>query len=1012
MRPGPGEGVRLIEWTGERCVPWAPDVQVVYEHYHRYLWAQPLVAGRRVLDLGSGEGFGAAILSESAEAVVGVDIDPLAVEHARINYDLDGLSFREASATDLSEFGDGEFDAVVGFEVIEHIADQDEVLREVARVVHPEGFLILSTPDRRAYSEATGRVNPFHEKELTLDELRDLLAEHFRNVELLSQRAAAGSTIDTLERRGNSHLGLRIERDDEGWRAAGRPSPLYVLAVASNAPPPELPAESTLSDHGIELIPGPGDEEADPEQARHALAARQQFATRQARRPGELASAREELVAAHDELKRLYAEIGELREERARAEASISWRLVQSARTSVHRRLGGPGSRGGRLASLGVRAVGRIAGDSSPQISSGRSSPDPILFPPQTSPVASIVIPTNGAADMLRTCLSAVAETADVPYEVIVVDDDADERTRAVLDATEGARVVRNETNLGYLRSVNRGAALARGRHIVLLNDDTRPQPRWLSELVARAEAAPDVGIVAAKLVYPDGRLQEAGGILWSDGSCENYGRGQDVDSPEFNYAREIDYGSAAALLVRSEVWELAAGFDEGFAPSYWEDVDLCRTAWSNGWRVMYEPKSVVVHAEGASMGTDGGDNGSQKRNQRLNASRFAAKWGDELADQPRHNCGSYLASNPRRHPAVIVIDDKVPTPDRDAGSVRMLAMVEGLVGLGCRVVFVPDSGLAPQPHTGRLQGLGVEVLVGGTDVHARFWELGAEATLAIVSRPYVAPRYIHLLRRFNPGVRIVYDTVDLHFVREERRQLQAGSDDMGVPEAFRHLELANARAADVTFVVTEAERTRLLEACPDIAVEVVPMAHDVWDDVPGPSGRAGLLFVGEFGHAPNVDAAFHLCREIMPLVHRELNEVKLTLVGPNPPPELVHLASDRIEVTGWVEDLRPLLETSAVSVAPLRFGAGMNGKVTQSLAAGLPVVTSSLGSEGLGAEDGKHLFVADDPALFAQRVVDLHLDNDRWRSLSEAGRQIARTVASRERQLEVLRRMLAQPGG
>ncbi len=1009
MSTQPGDAVRLIEWTGERCVPWTPDVQVVYEHYHRYLWAQPLVAGGRVLDLGSGEGFGAAILAESAEAVVGVDIDPLTVEHARVNYEMEGLDFREGSATDLSEFPDAAFDAVVAFELIEHVAEQDEVLREVARVLSHEGVLILSTPDRRAYAEASGQANPFHEKELTLDELRDLLQRHFRSIEVLGQRAAAGSTIDALEKRDDSHLGVRIERDEAEWRVAGVPSPLYLLAVASRTALPALPAESTLSDHGIELARGVSGDGPDPAQAQAALATRQRFATRQVERPRALDLAREELATAHQELKTLYAEVSDLRKEAMQREASVSWRLLQAVRRSVYGRLGGRRSLGGRTVSMGIRAIGRLAPGSSSR-ASGATGPEPISFPKEQSPVVSLVITAHGAADMLGDCLRAVADTADVPYEVILVDDGVDEAARSVLDATEGAQIVHNDKNLGFLRSVNRGAAKARGRHIVMLNDDTLPQTRWLSEMVARAESAPDVGIVVAKLVYPDGSLQEAGSIVRADGSAANFGRDEDVNSPEFNYAREVDYGSGAALLVRSEVWEQAGGLDERFAPCYWEDVDLCFTARSKGWRVMYEPKTVVIHAEGATHGTDVRATTGQKRNQRLNASKFAAKWGEELAGQPSRTSSPYLASNHRRHPAVLVVDDKVPTPDRDAGSVRMLALVEGLIALGCRVVFVPDSGVPTQPYTERLKGLGVEVLVGELDMGAQLAKIGAELKLAIVSRPYVAPRFIHLVRRENPGARIVYDTVDLHFVREERRQIQAGSGDRAVSDAFRHLEVANARAADVTFVVTEAERDRLLEVCPGIEVEVVPMAHDISDSVPGPSDRAGLLFVGGFVHPPNVDAALHLCREIMPLVHRELNGVKLTVVGSNPPAELMELASDRIEVAGWVEDLRPLLESVAVSVAPMRFGGGMNGKITGSLAAGVPVVTSRLGSEALGAEDGKHLFVADDPALFAERVVALHLDHDLWRSFSEAGREIARTVASPERQAEVLRRMLASP--
>jgi O-antigen biosynthesis protein len=153
---------RLIEWTGERCVPWTDDAAIVYEHFHRYLWAAGLVRGRRVLDLGSGEGFGAALLAATAAEVVGVDVDPAAVEHARRNYARDGLTFQTGSALDLGAFASGSFGAVVAFEMIEHVSEQERLLDEVRRVLAEDGILFVSTPDRDRYSEAAGQVNEFH----------------------------------------------------------------------------------------------------------------------------------------------------------------------------------------------------------------------------------------------------------------------------------------------------------------------------------------------------------------------------------------------------------------------------------------------------------------------------------------------------------------------------------------------------------------------------------------------------------------------------------------------------------------------------------------------------------------------------------------------------------------------------------------------------------------------------------------------------------------------------------
>jgi SAM-dependent methyltransferase len=316
----------LIEWTGERLVPWAPDVQVVYEHFHRYLWAQPLVAGRRVLDLASGEGFGSALLADRAGAVVGVDIDPVAIEHARANYAAPNLAFVVASADDLSAFRDSSFGAVVAFEMIEHVPDQAAVLREVVRVLAPGGLLIVSTPERRTYSDATGHVNPFHEHELTLEEFSALLESRFETVALFVQRAITGSRIEALEPSPHApHHAVRLEREGDEWREAGPPEPLYIVAVASNAELPPLPAGSSLSDYGLALV----DE------------AREQERAVRDEREAELLAERERLIAEVTERTRereeAHARAQRAEDEARRVTESASWRALERARAVLAR---------------------------------------------------------------------------------------------------------------------------------------------------------------------------------------------------------------------------------------------------------------------------------------------------------------------------------------------------------------------------------------------------------------------------------------------------------------------------------------------------------------------------------------------------------------------------------------------------------------------------------------------------------------------------------------------------
>ncbi len=998
MPPRRAGAPRLIDWTGERCVPWAPNVQVIYEHYHRYLWAQALVSGRKVLDLGSGEGFGSALLRDVAREVVGIDVDPLTVEHSRLNYAGPGLEFRVASATDLSDFPDDSFEAIVAFEVIEHIREQETVLSELARVLAPGGLVIMSTPERREYSEATGHENPFHERELTQHEFRELLGRHFGSLEMFSQRTATGSRIEALgpEVPKGEHLGVQIERAGEDWRPAGPPAPLYVIAVASDAPLPELPCGSTLSDFELSLLREAQQAHAETRmELAVARADSKRHEAEAARLGGEITTLSKEL----DEQRRALAAL-------PNPDESVMWRLLLAARRRFYGAIGGRDSWLGKATGVALRRVGRRLDARSRR----RAGFGPITLPMSSEPEVSIVIPVYSEAGLTERCLRALLHSSgDVPYEVVVVDDDADADTKALLGLVKGVRVVSNPKNLGFLHSANRGAAAAHGRHIVLLNNDTEPQPGWLSALVGRAQSADDIGIVCAKLVYPDDRLQEAGGIVWQEGVAWNFGNGQNPWNPEYNYVREVDYGSAAALLVRAEVWRALGGFDERYAPGYYEDADLCFAARELGWRVMYEPKALVMHHEGGSMGTDEKVGG--KRHQAINQPKFAAKWRAALADQVAGPAWerAHRASDRSRGPSVLVVDHRVPAPDRDAGSQRMWRMLQSFKELGCRVTLLPDDGQAIEPYTSKLQGMGIEVLAGPIVVPERIAGLGSRLKLAVLSRPYVAPRYTHLVREFAPEALIAYDTVDLHFLREERRTEHDKSANPRVANVYRELELALARAADVTIAISDYEREQLLALAPELSVEVVPMANEIAEHVPGPGDRSGLLFVGGFEHLPNIDAAVYLAGEVMPRVWRSLPDVTLTIVGSHGPPEVTSLEGRNVRVAGWVEDLGPLLRESLVMVAPLRYGAGMKGKVTQSLGAGLPVVTTTIGAEGLDVIDGDEMLIADNPDAFAERIVALHRDPEQWRRLSEKGLALAERVCSPRVQKDALRRLLGR---
>jgi glycosyltransferase involved in cell wall biosynthesis len=410
----------------------------------------------------------------------------------------------------------------------------------------------------------------------------------------------------------------------------------------------------------------------------------------------------------------------------------------------------------------------------------------------------------------------------------------------------------------------------------------------------------------------------------------------------------------------------------------------------------LYQPTSEVIHYEGATGGTD--LTSGTKKHQEINRSAFAEKWAAELMTKPANGDLAALRLAPPGRKNILVIDHHVPMPDKDSGSVRMFQIVKLLRQLGHRVTFIPDNLAYEPPYTGELQKRGTEVVYHPYVKKVQDYLLahGPSFDAVVLSRCDFTRKHIADVRLHAPQSRIIFDTVDLHYLREDSEaRLTRDPDIRRRAQERQRLEYELIDQADETWVVSPTEQHLLRDKWPRKSVQLVSNIVDVTGSKTPFTLRRDYLFIGGFQHRPNIDAVLFFVQKIYPLVNERLRDAKFYIIGGKPPPEIVALATERIIVAGLQKDVRPFFDSARLSIAPLRFGAGVKGKINQSMAFGVPVVATSLAIEGMELTAREEILVADTPEEFARALIELYESEDLWRRLSENGIRKTRALYS-----------------
>lgn len=611
------------------------------------------------------------------------------------------------------------------------------------------------------------------------------------------------------------------------------------------------------------------------------------------------------------------------------------------------------------------------------------------------SPLVSIIIPVNNSFNYSYNCIYSILEAeSSLSYEIIIINETLNKNIKLLLKQyhLNQNKIIYYKTKefTNYIENFNKAVELSKGKYLVLLRDNTKVYKNWLTSLLQQIEKDKNIGMVGSKLINSKELLEEAGGIVWNNGEYLNYGKGSEINLPEFNYIKEVDFISGISFIIKKSIWNKIGGLDERYDQIDYQFIDFCFSLRKFGYKIIYQPKSQVkLYSEISIL-----NNNNLSLKQQINKKKFIEKWKDQLKFQFDENNIFLARDRTINKKSIFVIDRYVPNFDKDAGGRCSFMYLNIFNEIGLKVTFLGDNLEKIEPYTSILQQNSIEVLYGDSYKNKSL-EIWLKKNIKYfnyiyLQRPDISIKYLDFIKKYSTG-KIFYFAHDLNYIRlfrefkitnKKKYYIKSKYMERIEKEIFNKVDIIHIVGSYEFKILSDEYKNKTIRNIP-LYIYEKPLAHIEKNF----RKRKDLIFVGGFAHSANIDAILWFSKEIFPKVIKIYPNIILHIISSKVSKKIKNLDSKNIKIEGFLsdKDLLSMYQKCRIAIAPLRYGAGVKGKVIEAAYNQIPMVTTTIGGEGID-NSIKSFIMEDNPEKMAEIICRLYVDYSKLKQMSDSG--------------------------